>query len=234
LAPPRRWTARASDDARGRLLLEEALSIAKSAEDWREVGYALCSLGRIFETDGDLVGAERRYREGLEAAWRSGDALTASQLLLNLGRAAAARGDYAPALALMEGSLALSELRHWGAGERGMALFHLGTLARRMDDADAARMRCLQSLNLADNGGETLMLCGGLVIIGGLEAAAGRFSRAALLLGAESGGRPDHAPVETSPYPSPTDSARYVRTSGRHVVRWESMRSRRPGGRALD
>jgi hypothetical protein len=54
------------------------------------------------------------------------------------------------------------------------------------------------------------MLCRGLVIMGGLEAAAGRFSRAAILFGAEAGGRPDQAAVETLPHPSPTDPERYV------------------------
>jgi predicted ATPase/DNA-binding XRE family transcriptional regulator len=199
-----------SGDARSRVLLEEALSIANAAGDWREVAYALCYLGRIFELEGDLVEAERRYSEGLVAARRSGDALPASQLLLNLGRGAAARGDYPRALALMEESLALSELRRWGAGERGMALLHVATLARRMDDSDAARMHCLHSLYLAANSGDTLMLCRGLVIMGGLEAAAGRFSTAASLFGAEAAGRPDHAQMATLAHPPPTDPRRYV------------------------
>jgi hypothetical protein len=110
----------------------------------------------------------------------------------------------------MEESLALSELRHWGAGERGMALLHLATLARRMDDADAARTRCLQSLYLAANAGDTLMLCRGLVVMGGLETASGRFSRAASLFGAEAAGRLDGVLVVTLPHPPPTAMERYV------------------------
>jgi transcriptional regulator with XRE-family HTH domain len=73
----------AAGDPRGREVLEDALHIANAAGDWREVAYALCYLGRIFELDGDVLGAECRYREGLVAARRSGDALPASQLLLN-------------------------------------------------------------------------------------------------------------------------------------------------------
>jgi hypothetical protein len=54
------------------------------------------------------------------------------------------------------------------------------------------------------------MLCRGLVIMGGLEATAGRFSRAASLFGAEAAGRPDQARMETLAHPTPTDPQRYV------------------------
>jgi predicted ATPase/DNA-binding XRE family transcriptional regulator len=197
-------------DASGRVLLQEALTRSRAASDSREVAYALCYLGRIVEEDGDPVGAERLYSEGLAAARRSGDALPASQLLLNLGRVAAARGDYARAAALMEESLALSELRHWGAGERGMALLHLASLARSMGDTAMARTRCVHSLYLAANHGESLMLSRGLRMMGGLEWAAGRFSRAACLFGAETAGRPHLALVVDLPHPSPTSAARYA------------------------
>jgi hypothetical protein len=79
-----------------------------------------------------------------------------------------------------------------------------------MEDSAAARMRCLHSLYLAANSGDALMLCRGLVIIGGLEAAAGRFSRAARLFGAEAAGRPDQVQVATLAHPTPTDPERYA------------------------
>jgi len=67
-------------------LLEEALTRSRAAGDLREVAYALCYLGRIVELEADPVAAERLYSDGLAAARSSGDALPASQLLLNLAR----------------------------------------------------------------------------------------------------------------------------------------------------
>jgi hypothetical protein len=79
-----------------------------------------------------------------------------------------------------------------------------------MGDTDAARLRCLQSLYLAANAGDTLMLCRGLVIVGGLEVVAGQFPRAASLFGAEAAGRPDGAPMATLAHPPPTDPELYA------------------------
>jgi tetratricopeptide (TPR) repeat protein len=169
------------------------------------------------------LGAERLYMEGLVAARSSSDALPASQLLLNLDRRAAARGEYARAAAMMEESLSLSELRYRGAGERGMALLHLASRSRSMGDNAAARARCSQSLQLAANADDWFMLSNGLLIMGGLEAAAGRFSRAARLFGAESAGRP----VESG-----TRLPRLKLAEGRHPVRGRAPRRRevtRPG-----
>jgi non-specific serine/threonine protein kinase len=197
-------------NAEGRGLLEEALTKSRAAGDLREAAYALCYLGRILELDGDLVAAERLYSEGLAAARSSGDALPASQLLLNLARGAAARGDDDRAVAMMEESLALSELRYGGAGERGMALFHLASLSRTLGDTAGARTHCLHSLYLAANAGDALMLSRGLMIMGGLEAADGRFSRAACLFGAEAAGRPRQAVAVDLVHPPPTSPARYA------------------------
>ncbi len=194
----------------GRVMLEEALTRSRAVSDWREVAYALCYLGRIVEEDGELDAAEGMYREGLDAARTSGDALPASQLLLNLARGAAARDDYAQAAALMEESLALSEIRHWGAGERGMALLHLASLSRSMGDTAAARARCLECLQLTAYAADWFMLSNALVVMGGLAAAAGRFSIAARLFGAESAGRPVVAGPRNLPHPSPTSPARYA------------------------
>lgn len=200
----------ATGNPTGRELLEEALTSSRAAGDWREVAYALCYLGRIVEADGDLDAAERMYREGLEAARTSGDALPASQLLLNLGRGAAARGDYAQAAALMEESLALSQLRHWGAGERGMALLHLASLKRSIGDTGAARALCSECLQLTAYADDWFMLSNALVVMGGLEAAAGRFSIAARLFGAESAGRPEMVSRRNLPHPSPTSPTQYA------------------------
>jgi len=128
----------------------------------------------------------------------------------HLGRGAAARGDYARAAAMMEESLALSELRHWGAGERGMALLHLASLSRSMGDTAAAGTCCLQSLQLATDADDWFMLSNGLAVMGGLEVDAGRFSRAACLVGAESAGRPLDVGSRNLPHPSPTSPARYA------------------------
>jgi hypothetical protein len=91
-----------------------------------------------------------------------------------------------------------------------MALLHLAGLARSMGDTATARTRCLHSLYLAANHGDSLMLSRGLMIMGGLESAAGRFSRAACLFGAEAAGRPHLALVVNLPHPSPTSEARYA------------------------
>src|SRR4029077_5789004 len=131
--------------------------------------------------EGDLAAAERMYADGLAAARSSGDALPVSQLLLNLGRLAAARGGYKRATALMEESLDRSELRRSGAGERGMALLHLANLSRGLGRFADARSRCSESIELARNAGDWPMLSVGLMVMGGLEAAAGRSARAARL-----------------------------------------------------
>jgi hypothetical protein len=185
--------------------------MSRAVGDAREVAYARCYLGRIREEEADLAGAERLFRERLAAARSSGDALPASQLLLNLGRGPAAEGGYARGAAMMEERLALSELRHWGAGERGMALFHLASLARTMGDTVTARTRCLHSLDLAANAGDAMMLSRGLMIMAGLKATAGRFARAACLFGAEAASRPHQALVVNLPHPPSTRLAGKVR-----------------------
>ena len=108
---------------------------------------------------------------------------------------------------MMEESPALSELRYGGAGERGMALFHLASLLCTVGDTAAARTHCLHSLYLAANAGDALMLSRGLMIMGGLEAAAGRFSRAACLFGAEAAGRPHQTLAVELAHPPPTSPA---------------------------
>jgi predicted ATPase/DNA-binding XRE family transcriptional regulator len=196
-------------DVAGRTLLEEALATSRAAGDSREVAYSLCYIGRILEDAGDLVAAERLYSEGLAEARNSGDALPVSQLLLNLGRLAAASGEYARAAAMMEESLDWSELRRSGHGERGMALLHLANLYRKLGHAAPARARCLESLELARTAGDSLMMSSGLLVMGGLEATAGRSARAACLFGAEAAG-PRQNDVSRLPHPPPTDPGRYA------------------------
>ena len=197
--------------ATGQALLEEALATARAADDAREVAYALSFLGRIHEIAGDVIMAERLYTEGLVAGRSSGDAPPLASLLLNLGRIAADRGEFARATVLMEESLGLvQELLHSGHAERGMALLHLANLARIRADFAAARARCMESLELARNAGERLMMAAGLGLMAGLEQAAGRSATAACLFGAEAAARARRGRLDTVRYPPPTGPDRYA------------------------
>jgi predicted ATPase/DNA-binding CsgD family transcriptional regulator len=199
------------DDGAARAVLEEALAVARAADDAREVTYSLTFLGRLLEDAGDPVVAERMYTEALAAGRSSEDALPLSNVLLNLGRIAAARGEHARAVVLMEESLDLSrELRYTGSGERGTALLHLANLARTQHDLATARARCMENLELARNANDRLMMAASLVLMGGLEQAAGRFERAAFLFGAEAAGRARQGSLDLVRYPPPTDPARYA------------------------
>ncbi|HET6315146.1 MAG TPA: tetratricopeptide repeat protein, partial [Chloroflexota bacterium] len=90
------------DAPAGQAVLEEALAIARTSGNAREIAYALSFLGRMHESAGRMAMAEQLYTEGLVPGRSCGDAPPLASLLVNLGRIAAARGDYARAVVLMQ------------------------------------------------------------------------------------------------------------------------------------
>jgi tetratricopeptide (TPR) repeat protein len=134
------------DAKAGQAVLEEALAIARTSGNAREIAYALSFLGRMHESAGRVTMAEQLYTEGLVPGRSCGDAPPLASLLVNLGRIAAARGDYARAVVLIQEGLDLvAELLYSGNAERGLALLHMANLARTQGDLATARARCVEA-----------------------------------------------------------------------------------------
>jgi non-specific serine/threonine protein kinase len=77
-------------------------------------------------------------------------------------------------------------------------------------DPATARAHCLESLELARDAGDRLMMARGLVLMGGLEHTAGRSASAACLFGAEAAGRARQGGLMPMGYPSAAEPALYT------------------------
>ncbi len=117
--------------------LNEALRLARAADDVRMEAMAQAFLGHVARTQGDYERAEALHRSSLALCERSANRRGIAWTLHDLALVARARGDDAEARSLLEQSLRLFEEMdsRWAIG---WITWHLGHLAFRTGDAQGA------------------------------------------------------------------------------------------------
>ena len=177
-----------NDDAK--VLFEEALPLARLAEDTRLEAAVLAQiawiLGAATPGDGDGGGDDgaEAARTSLRLARSVDDAVTASAALNILGEDALRAGDESRARALFEESLALRR----ALGDTRLcanSLFHLGGLALSLGDREEAIERYEEGLALARTIGDTWGTSVALAEIANLHLLEGSYVQAEAL-GAEA------------------------------------------------
>jgi predicted ATPase/class 3 adenylate cyclase/Tfp pilus assembly protein PilF len=142
----------ASEYPRARVLLDEALPLARAAGgaggDRHRLAVLLNNLGLVYAAIGEYEHARALHRECLEIRRAGGDAHGAAISLNNLGLVAAATQDYDAAQKLYQESLDI-HLRLGNKQHVMSTLNNLGHLALKTGDHDRASSLCDQSLTLA-------------------------------------------------------------------------------------
>ncbi len=128
-------SARQGAHAEARALAEEAIALARAADDKATMALALRRLG--VSSKGDRAAAIRHYEDSLQMYQEIEDQKGIAACLNNLGNMAAGTGDYPSANWYYGDGLTMAR----EAGERLMIatfLGNLGEIARRQNDFDAA------------------------------------------------------------------------------------------------
>ncbi|MDQ4081441.1 MAG: tetratricopeptide repeat protein, partial [Actinomycetota bacterium] len=153
----------AGQQERARSAYEEALELAREADDDAAVAEALEGLGSIAHWQGEFDAADTLAREALEIAERIRDEYLIAKCLHLLAEVARDRRDYSRAQELFERSLALSRQlgsKHWQAN----TLHSLGDLALDQRALPTAARLYRESLGLyrtlADERGVAYCLAG--------------------------------------------------------------------------
>lgn len=136
-------SARQGAHAEARALAEEAIALARAADDKATMALALRRLGVL--SKGDRAAAIRYYEDSLRLYHEISDQKGIAACLNNLGNMAAGAGDY-PGAALYYGD-GLTIARE--AGDRLVVatfLGNLGEIARRQNDFEAATQYLLEAL----------------------------------------------------------------------------------------
>jgi transcriptional regulator with GAF, ATPase, and Fis domain len=115
------------DEARSKEALEEAVAIARKAQDARIEAVALVSLAIMHQRGGRAREAREAYESALAAAERARDAWTLATTRLNLAGLAKADGDLAQSLVHLEGALDMGR-RAGAVAVVQQALFNLANL----------------------------------------------------------------------------------------------------------
>jgi predicted ATPase len=170
------------DRATVRAMAEEAVAVAREAEDPWLAARHLHELGRFAYLAGDAEEAERRLTEGLEAFRRLGDTGRVAQALVSLGFAALRRGDREAAIPLLEEGL--KTLPQRGTPDAVLALAATGELRLARGELATARPVYRQLLELSRQLGNRRLLADWLTDLAYVLAVEGRGERASRLLGA--------------------------------------------------
>jgi ATP/maltotriose-dependent transcriptional regulator MalT len=170
------------DRKTARAMAEEALGVAREAQDPWLAGQQALELGRFAYLAGDADEAERRLTEGLDVFRRLGDAGRVAQALMVLGFAALRRGDRKAGIPLLEQGV--QALPQRGTPD---AIFVLAAraeikLARR--EFGAARPVYHELLELSRQLGNRRLLADWLTDLAYVHAVEGRGEPASRLLGA--------------------------------------------------
>jgi tetratricopeptide (TPR) repeat protein len=154
---------------------------ARGLEDKHMLAFALNSAGiACLQQQGMGAQARAYFDEGLASARESRDAETTSMLLLNLGAAAAAEGDYTAARASIEEALGLCV----SARTRAIGLLNLGEFSLREGDLAVSRFHLREALALLSGIGDRHHIAGTLEWMVALALEEGDAERAARLAGA--------------------------------------------------
>ena len=166
--------------AEGRRWAEALLAAAPDAEPAARAD-ALRGAGMLAYSQGDLVQAESRGREGLAIYRALGDRRGIGMQLHNLGNVASDRGDYAEATALYEESVAVKRARGDRPGT-ARSLNSLGIIAYERGDYPRAAALLEEALDIQRALGDLHTVATGLSNLGSMKASAGDLPSGAALL----------------------------------------------------
>jgi len=146
------------DDARAKVLEEQAIPLLRSRGEKFRLGACIEALANIVQSQGDHERARRLHEECLAIGREINDKSVIAHALNGLGGLAFRQGDYVRMAALAEEEVALS--RETGAG-LSEALGSLAEARRRLRQLDSAATLFHEALRFADDLGEvgTLAEC---------------------------------------------------------------------------
>ncbi len=132
--------------ATGRALLERVLELALETGYEKWLDWVFDGLGTIAQNQGDLAGAERFYRAGLEFVTRVGDEKQRAVFLINLAATVGSAGRHDEETALTREALALAEASGsaFAAGRAHMVLGHNAGLRGDIDEARTSFAKALE------------------------------------------------------------------------------------------
>lgn len=169
-------------------LLEEGLPLARGVGDRRLLCQLMRHLAFTLLDQGEVEGAQLHLEDGLmiaeslEAAQRSGDALTVMASLHTAGLSAMLRGDYQAAHAFSDQGLAIAQREE--VGTQGLGILHVKErLAIAESDLRQARQWDREWFNRAYTG-RGFELTPGLLLAGSIAVAEWRYQLAAGIVGA--------------------------------------------------
>jgi tetratricopeptide (TPR) repeat protein len=174
---------RQGDQETSRARNEEALRIARAADDWRAQMLSLVGLARVALRERDVAAVREHAQRARTLARDMRDREGESRPLHMLAAAARVEGDMGGARDLYHESLALSrELKDDYAV--AVELLNLGHVERSIGNHERSEELFQESLRLALARGNASLLPDCLVGLGCTAAAGGDLQRAARLLGA--------------------------------------------------
>jgi predicted ATPase/transcriptional regulator with XRE-family HTH domain len=165
---------------------EEALQVARRADDSENMSQALAVLGQIAQAQGDLVAAADFFTESLACARERSSPYTLSAALGNSAQIAQVRGDLPRAEALLKEALGVAQRvgSLWG---EALTETHLGLLLAAQRRHAAARQHYAHALALYRAFGSDVYLAWCLEGVVALEDATGNTTQAVTLAaGAEA------------------------------------------------
>ncbi|HEV8682057.1 MAG TPA: tetratricopeptide repeat protein [Actinomycetota bacterium] len=171
------------DQEASRTRNEEALRMARAADDWGAQVLALVGLARVALRDGDLAVVRDNAKQARRMARDMGDQRAEAGPLHLLAAATRMDGDVDGARRLYEESLQLN--RELGDQRVvAMELLNLGFVQKNLGDLSAAETRFRGSLELQRERGDATLVPEILIGLGCTAAARGDLERAARLLAA--------------------------------------------------
>jgi tetratricopeptide (TPR) repeat protein len=171
------------DQEASRTRNEEALRMARAADDWGAQVLALVGLARVALRDGDLPAVRDNAEQARTMARDMGDQRAETGPLHLLAAATRMDGDLDGARRLYEESLRLN--RELGDQRVvAMELLNLGFVEKNLGDLGAAEARFRMSLELQRDRGDATFVPQILIGLGCTAAARGDLDRAARLLAA--------------------------------------------------
>lgn len=197
----------------GRRMLRQALNLAWELGDHGAEAAVLSNLGITFRDEGDLDEARKALTRAVEL-WRElgQDGLLANSMV-NLAAVLIAQDrDQEASRILAEAAAAYEKLEDpWS---RAMVGYTFADLAMRDGELARARDELNQSIHIFQIVGDRRGLAQCFKLLSGLEAALGRYRRAATLFGAAEAARnashTEVAPIELAPLMQAVEEAREV------------------------
>lgn len=209
---------------------EEALRMARAADDWPTQILALVGLARVALREGDLAAVRQNAEQARAMARDMRDPKAEARPLHMLAAAARMEPDLERARELYEESLELN--RQLGDQYSvAMELLNLGFVEKNLANLDAAESRFRASMELQRGRGDPRLMTEILVGLGCTAAAGGHLERAARLLAAGQS-RLDAAGAVLDPDDQPEfDRAARVVREGLHPAIFDGLWAE---GRAMD